>query len=170
MAFSLILDMLLAVLLVVTIGYAVLLNRRLGLLRADRTELEKIAVTFGEATVRAEESLSHLKHNAESLQERLAKAQSLADDLSFLVDRGSGVADRLEELVRTARKDTGIGPAPRSTVAASVASAGHGGPARPGEPDGFQPRASGESRGDTRGIEPRSEAERELLKALQSVR
>ncbi len=41
MPYSLILDVLVAVLLAVTIGYAVVLNKRLGKLRGDKKDLEK---------------------------------------------------------------------------------------------------------------------------------
>jgi len=41
---SLMLDILIAVLLVVTIVYAIILNRRLGNLRRDREELEQLAI------------------------------------------------------------------------------------------------------------------------------
>ena len=44
MPLSLMLDILIAVLLVVTIVYAIILNRRLGNLRRDREELEQLAI------------------------------------------------------------------------------------------------------------------------------
>ncbi len=166
MPYSLVLDVLVAFLLVVTIGYAVVLNRRLGVLRSDKAELEKLALSFGEATLRAEESLGQLRQTAEDLQQRIEKAQSLADDLVFLVDRGGTAADRLEELVREARKETGV-PTP---VAAEVKAE-----ARPERPAtraarGGETRAAAQPAGEDNEFEPRSEAERELLRALQSVR
>ena len=47
MPYSLILDLFVAVLLVVTIGYAVVLNKRLGRLRGDKAALEKLAALVG---------------------------------------------------------------------------------------------------------------------------
>ncbi len=52
MPFSLALDVLVAVLLVITIGYAVVLNWRLGRLRHDKSDLDKLAATFNKATQR----------------------------------------------------------------------------------------------------------------------
>ena len=65
MTFTLALDILVAGLLVVTIAYAVVLNRRLGMLRRDKTELEGLAANFGEATMRAGDSIVKLKTTAE---------------------------------------------------------------------------------------------------------
>ena len=91
MPFSLALDVLVAVLLVITIGYAVVLNRRLGRLRRDKSDLEKLAATFVQATARAEESIGNLKKTANSLKERTDNDQALSDDLAFVrEDRGAG--------------------------------------------------------------------------------
>lgn len=104
LSFSLILDILVAVLLVVTIGYAVALNRRLSLLRKDKDELEALTVKFAEATAKADASIHNLKGSTEKvtkeLERGLEKAEALRDDLSFLIDRGGSIADRLENGVR----------------------------------------------------------------------
>lgn len=80
---KIILDLLVSVLLVATIGYAVMLNQRLTQLRKNRDDLAKIIVSFNEATVRAESSIPKLRKAAEdagqSLQERVEKAQSLRE-------------------------------------------------------------------------------------------
>ena len=110
MTYSLIVDLFVAILLVVTIGYAIVLNRRLGKLRGDKAELEKLAATFGESTVRAEESIEKLRNTADMLQDRMEKAEALRDDLAFLIDRGGQAADKLEDLVRATRDKVGIGP------------------------------------------------------------
>ncbi len=144
MPFSLALDVLVAVLLVITIGYAMVLNRRLGRLRRDKSELEKLAATFGQATARAEESIGNLKKTADALKGRIDNAQALRDDLAFLIDRGGSAADRLEETVRAARKEGGSRPRPSLKMPAAA----HG---------------NGK-------ISPKSTAERELLKALQAAR
>ncbi len=144
MPFSLALDVLVAVLLVITIGYAMVLNRRLGRLRRDKSELEKLAATFGKATARAEENIGRLKKTADALKERIDNAQALRDDLAFLIDRGGSVADRLEETVRAARKEGAFRPRP-----------------------GLKKAAAAHGNGK---ISPKSTAERELLKALQAAR
>jgi len=141
--FALILDILVAVLLVVTISFAVTLNKRLGTLRSDKAELQKLALSFGDATVRAEESTAKLRATTELLQDRIKAAESLREDLVFLVERGNGTADRLEELVRAA--------APAEDAAPRVRAA---------------PSATPEDRPAPDQI---SDAEKELLKALRSA-
>lgn len=105
MTFSLFLDIFLAILLVVMIGYAVVLNRRLGEVRRDKSELENLASSFGDSTLKAGESIVKLKNTADDLKERIEKAGTLRDDLVFLLERGTSTADRLEEAVRAAREE-----------------------------------------------------------------
>lgn len=178
MPFGLILDIVVAVLLVVTICYAVMLNRRLGKLRRDKEELNELARTFGDATVRADEAIGKLRATASSLEERIAKAEQLRDDLVFLVERGGTTADELERLVRQARDDIGVVPKPRPAEAAPVAkqigietrddaeAAAHEAMGR----ETMDREAAGrdETPSDI-DDEPRSEAERALLKALRSA-
>ena len=166
--FSLILDIFVAVLLVVTISYAVTLNKRLGTLRRDREELQKLAKSFGEATVRSEASINELRSTTEVLQERIKRAEALREDLVFLMERGNGAADRLEALVRSARDDVVVSPQPARPA--------------PEATDGARPAADAPKTGaaETRAA-PRadrdqrpapdtpSDAERELLKALRSA-
>ena len=103
---SLVLDIAFAVLLVITIGYAIVLNRKLGSLRQHKEELERLAATFSQSTARADDSIRRLKSTTDDLQKGIEKAQGLRDDLTFLIDRGSLTADRLEESVRGARKQS----------------------------------------------------------------
>ena len=166
MPLSLILDLLLAILLIVTIGYAVSLNSRLGMLRRDKEELEKLASTFANATLRAEEGVGKLKNTAEQLQQRVDKAQSLRDDLVFLIDRGGSAADRLEDSVRTARKHGDISP---------KLQAEGGKKAEMKTAQGAAPtQSAGSGRSSVEAVsqadDTRAEAERELLKALQAAR
>ncbi len=165
-----VLDIVVSLLLIATIGYAVMLNSRLSSLRKNRDDLAKTIVNFNEATVRAESSIPKLRKAAEEsgqiLQERVEKAQSLRDDLAFMIERADTMANRLENAVRSARADGG-------RVAASAA------PAAPAAP---LPRATGGSRAAQQAAvaaaaagaeaegDERSEAERELLRALQSMR
>ncbi len=147
MDLSFALDVLIAALLVVTIGFAAVLNHRLGKLRGDRHELEKAAAGFGQATAHVEDSVSKLKVSTDTLQEKIDKAQSLCEDLVFLIDRGGAAADRIESEVRTTRKH-------RDTPGA-----------KPFSP-AVKPRANGN--GADRVL--KSEAERDLLNALRSER
>jgi len=142
--FSLVLEILVAGLLVVTISYTVMLNRRLRTMRQDKLALEKLAAKFVDSTMRAEESITRLKATADDLKERIDRAQGLRDDLAFLTERGGSTADRLESLVREARKE-----APAD-----------------------QPRtpAKGSGRAAAPADDVKSDAERELIKALRAAR
>jgi len=177
---KIILDLLVSVLLVATIGYAVMLNQRLTQLRKNRDDLSKIIVSFNEATVRAESSIPKLRKAAEdagqSLQERVEKAQSLRDDLAFMIERADTMANRLENAVRSARTEVkGAAPVPppapraqtggsSSSLSASLSSPGL---AAASARAATMAAAAAASEMD---VDDRSEAERELLRALQSMR
>lgn len=107
MQIAFILDIIVALLLVLTITYAVRLNQRLSQLRGDKNELLELAKTFADATVRAETSINQLKVSSEALQEDLSKAEALRDDLAYLVERGDRTADQMAESVRTPVKSPG---------------------------------------------------------------
>jgi len=160
--YTLIIDIAVAVLLVVTIAYAITLNKRLTRLRKDKKDLESLARTFGESTMRAEENINQLRTVAQALDIQMERAQSLRDDLAFLADRGGSTADRLEELVREARDGLGVVPKPPGASTAEPR------PAPKVELSRAEPRRKKSIEGDD-GVEPRSEAERELLKALRDA-
>ena len=161
MPYSLILDVLVAILLAVTIGYAVVLNKRLGKLRGDKIDLEKLAAKFGESTSRAEESIESLRQTADLLQGGIDKAQALKDDLAFLIDRGNQAADSLEDLVRLARDMSGVRPRP-----GTGASTGDNASAGDSIDTSDQPA---DSPNETGGGGTTSQAEQELLKAIRSA-
>ena len=165
MPLSLIIDILVAMLLVVTIGYAVVLNNRLGSLRRDKGELERLIAGFAETTTRAEAGIGELREMADVLQERLKRAESLRDDLVFLMERGNQAADRLEGVVRDARaQEAGeltAEPQIKATTPsakAKTADSDHDPQRKPLSADPVDRPAPDEV----------SEAERELLKALRS--
>jgi hypothetical protein len=144
---SLFLDVIVAVLLVATIVYAAMLNRRLAGLRSNKAELEALIHSFGEACARAEAGVKTLRtatDEATRLQQYLDRSQALRDDLSFLLDRGSNLADRLEGGVRSARSEVQARPAPIPTADAEPTSVGRfGRPQRGGaEPRGMDAPAS----------------------------
>ncbi|MCP5363948.1 MAG: hypothetical protein H6905_01710 [Hyphomicrobiales bacterium] len=107
MEVSLVLDILLALLLVGTIGVALKLHRQLGSLRSDREQFETLAASFSQATNRAEDGIGKLKIASEDLSRLCAKAGSLKEDLNYLVERADTSADRLEGCVRAAKKTDG---------------------------------------------------------------
>jgi hypothetical protein len=172
-------DVIVALLLVVTIGYAIRLNKRLGMLRRDKAELEKLAATFADSTVRADESLGRLRSTADQMQQQITLAQRLHDDLVFLLNRGEKAADRLEDVVRVSR-DFDRQPAKPVTSTASDAPSPNSATPRSDDKHLVVPEIDGINTGMPRPaptvtpreddeISTRTEAERELLKALRSA-
>ncbi len=99
MTMTLILDGVLVALLVATVGYCVVLERRLRALRADHGAFARIIGEFTAATARAEDGIARLaaasaEHGAR-LDERTTAARAATDELAFLVDRAERLADRL---------------------------------------------------------------------------
>ncbi|MEQ8735034.1 MAG: DUF6468 domain-containing protein [Rhodospirillaceae bacterium] len=117
--FDTIMDLVIIFLLLPTIIYAVILNRRLNALRNSRDELAKVVSSFNEATMRAEAGIPKLKKATldanNALQERVEKAHALRDDLAFMVERAEETADRLEGAVRTTRTVDAPQAAPAAT-------------------------------------------------------
>ncbi len=162
MTVSLIVDVIVLGLLVVMIPYIVRLNKRLSMLRRDKAQLEKLATTFAESTRRADESLNGLKTSAENMQRKLDSGQALHDDLAFLLERGEKAADRLEDLIRESRPETpGTQPVVASPSTASQT------PAAPLVAKRSAPPVSTVNNENDEGT-LRSDAERELLKAIRS--
>jgi len=104
-------DALVAVLLVATIVYAVVLNRKLAALRDAKVEMEALVAQFAESTAQAESGIQTLKAHASesgaSLDGMVNRAHGLADDLTFLIERGSSLANRLEGAIESARVTRG---------------------------------------------------------------
>jgi len=186
MEFSLIIDALIVVLLVATIAYAAVLNRKLGVLRDGKSEMEALIASFAESIERAGSGVESLKREAgrsgEVLQNKVEIARGLADDLGYLIEKGTGLAERLDGGVGGARAKSVAGvaakraPAPPSKVvrpaAAAAAAKSEAVAARTnGAPDDT---ASGSDPGGDpapdAGAADFSAAESELLKALQGMR
>jgi uncharacterized protein DUF6468 len=109
MTLNIILDIVVAGLLLTTIAYAMLLSRRLGALRNDKQQLEALVASLDSSSQRAEAGIAALKEAAErigrQLQERVDQGKALQTDLSYIIDLGGGVADRLEGTIRARRDD-----------------------------------------------------------------
>ena len=105
---SILFELLLVGMLAVMIYYAWRLNEKLSDLRNDKFELEKLLTTFATSTERAEDSILWLKSKAsetvEVLEEKVVKAVTLRDELSFMVERANEMADRLESAINTGRR------------------------------------------------------------------
>lgn len=100
---GLLLDLVLVGLLAATMLHAVRLHRALGGLRQDQGALDRAVAGFDDGARSAEAGLARLRQATEGLAGQLTAAAALRDDLVFLSDRGEGLADRLDTLVRAAR-------------------------------------------------------------------
>jgi hypothetical protein len=107
-AFGYLIESLVAVLLMLTIGYCVLLNHRLKRLRADEFTLKATIAELVTATEIAERAVAGLKTTAyeceETLGERLKAAERFCADLNRQVRAGDLVINRLTRIVAAARK------------------------------------------------------------------
>ncbi|MEZ5669598.1 MAG: DUF6468 domain-containing protein [Alphaproteobacteria bacterium] len=99
MTLDLIVNGVVAMLLVVTIGVATLLYVRLGRIRKTRSEMEALIAQLGAAGAAAENSLRGFRELADGagrdLEQQVRSGVSLREELAFLIDRASAIADRL---------------------------------------------------------------------------
>jgi hypothetical protein len=169
------LEIALIVLLAATLFYALRLERALGVLKRDRTALEQLVISFNASTRQAKVGIEQLRAAADSDGRQVARqietGMMLKDDLTFLIERSERAADRLDMLVRTARPPGAepprldLGPIeriplppPPPAALAPIAPPARVAPALPdAEPDAESPRL-------------RSQAERDLMKALRLAR
>jgi len=140
-----VLEIVLMALLAATLFHAVRLERALGVLKRDRAALQELITGFNASTRQAELGIERLRGTAEGAGQQIVRqidaAVSLKDDLAVLIERGDRLADRMDVLIRAARP---LAAEPqRLTVVA--------------EQDAGEPRV-------------RSQAERDLLKALRLAR
>ena len=151
-------DIIFIALLVAVLVYAVRLNRHIALLQNNKAELEKLLSGFVTATERAEGAIQRMKmstkENSQSMDDKMAKAENLHADLSFLVGRAESIADKLEGDIRASRGSTATAPVPAAERSSPPKlEAGE----RPGARDGD-------------GNEQRAKSKSDLLKALQGMR
>ena len=142
LSIPLILDFLLIVMLGACITYCVSLSRKLSVMRDAQSELHKVATQFDQAIVRSKLGIEELKRASEEigggLQTEIDDARSLLDELKLINASSSRIADRLQESV------DGTGRRLSSDDVASGTTA----------TDEIEP------------VEPRTDAERELLQML----
>jgi hypothetical protein len=192
MDLTIIFDALIAVLLVTTIGYAVVLNKKLGVLRNAKSEMEALIGQFSESADRARNGIQSLKQEAQrsgtAMQNKIEMARGLVDDLGFLIEHGSGLAEQLDDGVGAARAKAGAIVGRPRAPAARTPSPPAAPPAAAAETETEPPRkttppdvtadvtadAMGDAEGDAGPAEAAapdlSAAESELLKALQGMR
>jgi chromosome segregation ATPase len=127
-------ESLVAVLLLVTIGYCTLLNARLKRLRSDEHSLKAVIAELITATEIAERAIGGLKHTVrdvnENLGSQLASATQMSEQLRRQIGEADNVVRRLTKIAIAARPQSAAepeeapAPAPvRTSSAKAVAAA-----------------------------------------------
>jgi len=122
MNLSLIVELGLSVLLLATIIYCAILERRLSALRKGQDGLKDTIAKLNEAIVAAGSSMRMLKSTAagaaDALDERIARGRGLADELSILTASGDRIAERMvDRSVAPAPRANNVSPMPASLAA-----------------------------------------------------
>jgi hypothetical protein len=109
--FGLIIELLVAILLAMTIGYCMLLNRRLKLLRSDEHSLRATISELVTATEFAERAIAGLKLTVDEcelgLGARLRSADRFTADLDRSIVGGQELLDRLSQIVTAGGRPAG---------------------------------------------------------------
>jgi chromosome segregation ATPase len=126
--FGIVIEGLVAILLMLTIGYCMLLNKRLKRLKADEQSLK---ATIGElitATEIAERAIGGLKHTVRDVNENLGNQLTAAAQISLQLKKqlqeGDNVLRRLTRIATAARPASAPEPVvPQISAAQAVAAA-----------------------------------------------
>jgi hypothetical protein len=127
-------ESLVAILLMLTIGYCMLLNKRLQRLKADEHSLKATIAELITATEIAERAIGGLKHTVrdvnENLGSQLAAATQMSMHLNNQLAEGDSVIRRLSRIALAARPGTEAPAAAPVAQAAPAAPAAKLSPAR----------------------------------------
>jgi chromosome segregation ATPase len=120
-------ESLVAVLLMLTIGYCILLNRRLKRLKADEHSLKATIAELITATEIAERAIGGLKHTVrdvnENLGNQLTSAAQMSQQLKKQLAEGENIFRRLSRIAIAARPPEPEPAAPTVSPAKAVAAA-----------------------------------------------
>ena len=107
-------ESLVAVLLLVTIGYCTLLNTRLKRLKSDEHSLKAVIAELITATEIAERAIGGLKHTVrdvnENLGSQLASATQMSEQLRRQIGEADNVVRRLTKIAIAARPQSAAEP------------------------------------------------------------
>lgn len=96
-----------AVLLAVTIGYCIVLNRRLRLLHSDRDSLRRMVMDLVQATDLANSAVKELKAAAvdadEKLTARLEEAERFNTEITSQLNAGAALIERIARITNAVR-------------------------------------------------------------------
>lgn len=114
MNIGLIIEGLVSILLLLTIGYCMVLNRRLKMLRADESVLRNTIGELTAASLRAEEAIAGLRIAAGEAENQLAVrtevANGISRDLAKYVGDGQEIVAQLAAITRAARPEQSSSP------------------------------------------------------------
>jgi len=106
---ALLMQVTVAVLLVATIIYAYMLNRKLTNLRQDQAQFEQLIRQFTGALGLADSGVHNLRMAAEEagngLQKYVDRAQILRDELAYMLESGDALAEQLANQIRDNRQN-----------------------------------------------------------------
>jgi cell division protein FtsX len=106
--FGLLIELIVVVLLGFTVGYCIILDRRLQRLRADETSMRQTVVDLGMATERAEKAIDGLRSGIRDWESviggRIMDAERANGQLQETIHAGDEVLDRISRIVTGARK------------------------------------------------------------------
>jgi chromosome segregation ATPase len=127
-SFGIAIESLVAVLLLLTIGYCMLLNTRLKRLKADEHSLKATIAELITATEIAERAIGGLKHTVRDVNEhlgnQLTSASQLSQQLKNQLAEGDNVIRRLSRIAIAARPaEAAAAPAPKVSTANATAAA-----------------------------------------------
>ena len=109
-----------SILLLVTIGYSIMLNERLKKLHADKDALKAIIADLVMATDSANTAIRELRQTADeaetNLSGRLEEAERFAVELANHVTSGQAVMDRIARILSTVRQAEANGTAVEAPV------------------------------------------------------
>lgn len=182
----LIVEIVVVVLLIGTFGMCLVLNRRLGNLRANQDEMRRLIGEFDKALTKARHSMADLKAVSAAVdgahEERMKQAKAIREELGFMIDTADRLADRLAgeaasnrplKAEQAANAERAVPARAANVAAAAVAAAASAGmqfPPKRAANASQAPAAAGDNGAGRFKVEPRSEAERELLMALRQAR
>jgi Domain of unknown function (DUF6468) len=109
---DLFLQLSLIVLLAATLFYTIRLERAIGMLRHDKSQLEQVIASFTASTQQAERGILRLQSAADGAGKQIAQqveiARMMQRDLEFLISRGERLADRIDSHIRAHSSDVGL--------------------------------------------------------------
>src|SRR4030081_2823150 len=142
-SFGVAIESLVALLLLLTIGYCMLLNARLKRLKANNLSRKATIAELITATEIAERAIGGLKHTVrdvnENLGNQLTSAAQMSQQLKKQLAEGDNIFRRLSRIATAARPAAEPEPEPEPEPAVPKVSAGKAGAA--GAPGGFDTRA-----------------------------